>query len=222
MKGIINNQVVLSRAPEGPLASRIGAFASSLSEQGYALNSIHRQVWLAACFSRWLKQQGVALRRISSEHPSRYLRYRARHARPNLGDAAALKHLLGFLRCEGVIPAKKMSACPLTPAERCTQGYEHHLREARGLASATITSYIPFIRRFLEDRFGDGPVTLSHLCASDVVRFVQRQAPRLHPKRAKLLTSALRSSDNGSEITHFFNAFQQCLGSVMFNRVEHV
>ena len=34
---------------------------------------------------------------------------------------------------------------------------------------------------------------LSHLCAGDVVRFVQRQAARLHQKRAKLLTCALRS-----------------------------
>ena len=76
-----------------------------------------------------------------------------------------------------MVPAEKISACPLTPAERCTQAYQHHLREARGLASATIANYVPFIRRFLEDRFGDGPVTLSHLCAGDVVRFVQRQAP---------------------------------------------
>lgn len=193
MKCIIDNQVVLSRAPEGPLASHIGPFARSLSEQGYALYSIHRQVLLAACFSRWLKQQGVALRSITSEHPARYLRYRARHARPSQGDAAALRHMLAFLRCDGVIPAEKMSACPLTPVERCTQNYEHHLREARGLASATIVNYVPFIRSFLEDRFGDGAVTLSHLCASDVVRFVQRQAPRLHPKRGKLLTTALRS-----------------------------
>jgi len=193
VKCIIDCQVVLSRAPEGPLASHIGPFARSLSKQGYSLYSIHQQVRLAACFSRWLKQQGVGLRSITSDHPLRYLRYRARHARPSQGDAAALKHVLEFLRSEGVIPAEKMSACPLTPAERCTQGYEHHLREARGLASATITNYVPFIRSFLEDRFGDEPVTLSHLCASDVVSFVQRQAPRLHPKRAKLLTSALRS-----------------------------
>jgi site-specific recombinase XerC len=61
------------------------------------------------------------------------------------------------------------------------------------LARATIATYVPFIGRFLKDRFGDGPVTLLHLGASDVVRFVQTQAPRLHPKRAKLLTSALRS-----------------------------
>ena len=63
----------------------------------------------------------------------------------------------------------------------------------RGLAKATIVNYVPFIREFLKDRFGDGPVTLSRLCASDVVRFVQRQASHLHRKRAKLLTTALRS-----------------------------
>lgn len=34
---------------------------------------------------------------------------------------------------------------------------------------------------------------LSRLCAGDVVRFVRRQAARLHLKRAKLLTTALRS-----------------------------
>ncbi len=93
-----------------------------------------------------------------------------------------------------MIPTEKLgSARSLTSAERCTQGYERHLREARGLARATIVNYGPFIRSFLHDRFGVGPVTLSHLCARDVVGFVQRQAPRLHPKRAKLLTTALRS-----------------------------
>jgi site-specific recombinase XerD len=67
------------------------------------------------------------------------------------------------------------------------------LREIRGLAKATIVNYVPFIRSFLKDCFDDGPIMLSRLCASDVVRFVQRQAAHLHQKRAKLLTCALRS-----------------------------
>jgi site-specific recombinase XerD len=193
MKCIIDNQIVLSRAPEGPLAAYIGPFARSLSEQGYTLGSIHRQVLLATCFSRWLKQQEAALRSITADHPPRYLRYRARRVRPRLGDAAALRHLLDFLRCDGAIPAEKVSTRPLTPVERCTQAYEQHLREARGLARATIINYGPFIHSFLKDRFGGGPVNLSHLCARDVVGFVECQARRLHPKRAKLLTTALRS-----------------------------
>jgi len=63
----------------------------------------------------------------------------------------------------------------------------------RGLAVATIVNYVPFVARFLKDRFGDGPLALSNLCASDVVRFVRQEASHLHRKRAKLLTSALRS-----------------------------
>jgi len=194
MKCIIDNQIVLSQAPEGPLAAHIEPFARSLREQGYALDSTHRQVLLATCFSRWLEQQGVPLRRTGSDHPPQYLRYRARQVRACRGDAAALWHLLDFLHGEGVIPTKKkVSTLPPTPAERWTQAYEQHLREARGLARATIVNYVPFIRSFLQDRFGNGPATLSQLGAPDVVGFVQRQALRLHPKRAKLLTSALRS-----------------------------
>jgi integrase len=67
------------------------------------------------------------------------------------------------------------------------------LRDDRALADATCVNYVPFVRGFLSDRFGRGPVALSRLSAGDVVRFVQRQALRLHLKRAKLLTSALRS-----------------------------
>jgi integrase/recombinase XerD len=193
MKCIVNNQVVLSRPPEGPLAAQIGWFAESVSEQGYSLWSIHRQVLLAACFSRWLKRNGVGLHSICSDHASRYLRYRARHVRPGRGDAAALKHLLRFLRREGVIPGEKKLARQPTPAEHCAQVYGRYLVEVRALAHPTIINYVPFIRSFLEDRFGSGRVTLSRLCASDVVRFVQRQAPRLHTKTAKLMTTALRS-----------------------------
>ena len=193
MKCIVNNQVVLSRPPEGPLAAQIGSFAESVSEQGYSLASIHRQVLLAACFSRWLQQNGVGLRSICSDHAARYLRYRARRVRPGRGDAAALKHLIGFLRREGVIPSEKKLACQPTPAEHCAQVYGRYLLEVRALARPTIINYVPFIRSFLEDRFGDGRVNLSRLRASDVIRFVQLKAQRLHLKRAKLMTTALRS-----------------------------
>ena len=193
MKYVVCEQVVLSKALEGPLAAYLGSFAEFVSAQGYSLSSIHRQVLLSSGFSRWLKQKRVALRSIRTEHTGRYLRYRARQAKICLGDTAALRHLVDFLRGEGVIPAEKISAPRLTPVERYAQAYERHLRETCALAEATILNYVPFIRNFLEGRFGDGPVVLSSLCARDVVRFVQRQAPRLHRKRAKLMTSALRS-----------------------------
>ena len=193
MSCVINNQVVLSRPPEGPLAAYIVSFAKSQGEQGYSLGSLKQQVRIAAGFSRWLQQKQVNLHSICSDHSVQYLRYRARQVRPCLGDVAALRHLLDFLRRDGVIPTEKISAPQLSSAERCARDYEQYLREARALARATIVNYVPFIRDFLDDCFGRGAVRLSRLRAADVVGFVQRQAPRLHLKRAKLMTCALRS-----------------------------
>lgn len=193
MKCAINDQVVLSQTLEGPLADHIASFAKSVSDQGYCLYSLRRHVRIAACFSRWLQHKGVAVRGICSDHAVQYLRYRARHVRVRWGDPAALRHLIDFLRREGVIPAERLPASRLTPVQRCAQAYEQYLREARALSNATIVNYVPFIRTFLTERFGDGRVVLSQLRAADVVKFVQRQAPRLHRQRAKLLTSALRS-----------------------------
>ena len=92
-----------------------------------------------------------------------------------------------------MIPAEKILSIPTDSGGTLYPGIRAVFTGSSRPGHATIINYVPFIRSFLEDRFGDGRVKLSHLCASDVVRFVQRQAPRLHQKRAKLLTTALRS-----------------------------
>lgn len=193
MRNIIIDGVVLSRPLEGPLAAYIGSFAEWRDQQGYRPYSIHQQVLIAACFSRWLGQENVRLRTVSFQHAERYLRRRRRRDRLRRGDVAALKHLMEFLMREGVIPPAKITPVRLNEFERCTRDYERYLREERVLAAATILNYVPFVRCFLKDCFGNGTVQLSRLCAGDIIRFVQRQARRLRPKRAKLLTSALRS-----------------------------
>ena len=176
MKCVINNQVVLSRPLEGPLAAHIGSFARWASEQGYALCSLRRQVLIAACFSRWLGQSGLRLRSICSEHAAEYLRYRAQRVRPYQGDPAALRYLIEFLCRGGMIAAEKIPAPRPTPVERCAQAFAYYLRGERVLATATIINYVPFIRTFLKDRFGNETVKLTRLCADDVVRFVEKCA----------------------------------------------
>jgi len=193
MKCIVNGQVVLSKPLEGPLKAHVASFAQWAGEQGYASYCVHRRVLMAGCFSRWLGQERVRLRDVSPEHVARYLRLRDRRVLAHRGDAAALRQLIDFLRRWGVIRDQKIVPRRLTPVERCAEAFQRFLREERGLASATVTNYLPFIRCFLQNRFGKGQVVLSHLSAGDVVKFVQRQAPGLHLKRAKLLTTAVRS-----------------------------
>jgi integrase/recombinase XerD len=193
MKCIINDDVVLSRPLEGPLSAHIAPFAMWARAQGYAQRSRYRQVLLAAGFSRWLGQQAVGVRGVSAEQSTRYLRCRGRRVQVRPDDPAVLRQFLAFLRQQGVIPEEKMAPRRLTPVEHETQAYEAYLHHERVLADVTIAYYVPFVRGFLAARFGKSRVMLSHLCAGDVVRFVQRQAARLHVKRAKQLTTALRS-----------------------------
>jgi len=137
VRHIIDDQVVLSRPLEGPLATQIAAFARCAREEGYAAQSRHRRVLLAAGFSRWLGQQAVRLPRVSSEHSKRYLRSRARRVQVHNGDAAVLRQFLGFLRQHDVIPADNVSPCRLTPVEEEARAFEHYLRDERALAHAT-------------------------------------------------------------------------------------
>ena len=197
MRYRVNDQVVLLRmpkgGPEGPLTAYLRPFAETLVQQGYCAQYLRRHVMLAALFSQWLKQSAVASGDLRPEHSSRFLRCLYRRRRANPDDPGMLSHFIEFLRSKRVIPAAKILTRQLTPAERCACAYERYLRKDRALAEATINNYVPFIEKFLKDRFSDGQAKLSQLAARDVVGFVQRQAPRLHVKRAKLMTTALRS-----------------------------
>jgi len=191
MKYLSNDQVAGRGVPEGPVTAYLASFFEWTSEQGYAPGTMRQRIRVAAGFDRWLARKAIRLCNVSSVHCSQYLRYRARRLRIREGDTTVIRQLLDFLRHRGVVPIEKIRR--LSPVERCAQAYERYLREERVLATATIVNYVPFVHGFLKHRFGNGPVCLSRLDAANIVRFVQRQAPRLNVKRAKLLTTALRS-----------------------------
>ena len=193
MEHVVDNSLVPSRGSGGPLAPWIDAFSVWAGQQGYSRSSISRRVCLATGFNGWLEHEGIDPDDVTSDHPARYLQYRARRQRLYDGDAAALRHLIDFLRLEGVVPAEKTSADRKTEVERYVLDYERYLRESRGLATATILNYLPFVRAFLQYRFGNGQVTLLSLRAGDVEGFVVREASGLHRTCAKLMTTSLRS-----------------------------
>ncbi len=189
----VNEKIVLRQQPEGPLAPYISQFAQDIADQSYAVDYVHRHVLLASGFSHWLMCSGAKLEHIVFNHTCDYLQYRANQVKPTRGDRANLDHLLKFLRDAEIIRSEPVTTPALSSIDRSTNSYEKYLRYTRGLAESTIINYVPFIRTFLENRFGSGTVKLSLLNAYDVVMFVDQQARQLHKKRAKLLTCALRS-----------------------------
>lgn len=182
----------LLHAPEGPLVPYIDAFARQLSEQGFKRYSIAPQIRLVAKFSRWLKANHIDLDSVTDEHAQRFLR-RSKHRQSiGWGFFAALRRLMAFLRQIGVVRDQPLRA-EATPIQMVVGPFGQHLRQDQALSHATCVQYCPFIEQFLAERFGNGSVDLSGLCAADVVGFVRRQATRLSQARAKCATIALRS-----------------------------
>jgi integrase/recombinase XerD len=193
MKFVINDNLALSRPPEGPVASYIFPFAEWLVGRGYGIVSLRNQVLMAAGFSKWLQQKEIELSGIGAEHQERYLLDRAHYRRPKLGDSAALRHLFHFLRNQNAIAEENKAEYHRSPIEQHVLFYELYLQDTRALSRQTIINYRPFIRDFLNHRFGDGNVSLAQLSAVDVAEFVRQKVSRLNMRRAKIMTTALRS-----------------------------
>ena len=193
MKHVKDRQLVRPQWREGPLAGWLDAFADWVTAQGYAPRTAHGKVLLAARFSQWLGQEEIGIADVNPDHAARYLEHRTRRPRSRQNDRASLRQFTDFLRREGVLLFENAPAGPVTDAEHCVQAYELYLQQTRGLAPASIATYLPFVRNFLRHRFDSGPVTLSSVDADDVVGFVRHMAPGLRPKRAKPLVTALRS-----------------------------
>jgi site-specific recombinase XerD len=193
MKFVIDDNLVLSRPPEGPVASYIVSFAEWLINRGYGIVSLRNQVLMAVGFSKWLGQKGIELKSIGAEHTERYLLDREHYRRLKLGDGAALRHLVDFLRSKNGIAEEIEVEHSLSPIEQHVLAYEAYLQDARALSHQTIINYRPIVRDFLSYRFGDGEVSLAQLRAVDITEFVQWKVSRLNMRRAKIMTTALRS-----------------------------
>ena len=180
------------RMREGPLGACIDAFARELIDEGYARASARYALQLVADLGRWLRRRRVVAAQLTPEHFARYLEHRSRQGHHRSGDAAILRRLLKLLLEQGIVA--QSPPIERTQAERLEDEFRLYLERERRLAPATVFHYLVHIKRFLAQYFADGEVRLDGLRVADVVGFVQREAARLHhPKRSKLMTSALRS-----------------------------
>jgi integrase/recombinase XerD len=182
----------LLRTPEGPLAPYFDSFAQMLDAQGFKRHLLSRQIRDAAKFSRWLQMERVGLEAVTDEHIQRFLRDPKQLTSVRQGTGASLRRMMDFLRQRGAT-SRPEAPCELTPIQKIVAEYVGYLRREQGLSDATLIQYSPFAERFLSECFGVGPVDLGALRAGDVVGFVQQEAERLSPARAKAATIALRS-----------------------------
>ena len=192
MERFFKDPRTLLQKRQGPLGPYIDEFAEQLSEQGYSRQCACRQLQLVAELSHWLRQRKFTVSDLTVTKVVRFLRCRAwpRHIRR--GDAAGPKAFFELLRRKGLVAAP-VNHVAKTAIDKLQDDFSLYLRQERVLAPTTATNYLFFTKKFLAHRFGTGPLDLSVLMATEVVDFVQRHALLVSRKRAKVMTSALRS-----------------------------
>jgi site-specific recombinase XerD len=181
----------ITRLRQGPLAGHIDLLADRFAADGFSRVHSRIQIRLVGHFNRWLDQKGLRAQQIDEALIERYWRNFQRRKRVRWFDIGALVRLLDLLREEGITPKRTIEAVP-TPRETLLANYRRYMREERGLAQGTVRIAMPFVDRFLADRFPRHHFDFMSLNAKDITTFVRKQATELGSVQAKHMVTALR------------------------------
>lgn len=179
----------------GPLADQAEGFRAELTRRGYTPLSAANLLRVLAHLSRWLDARGMSGGDLTVEQIEAFVATRRAEGRVAWISPRGLTPVLGYLRCEGVIPVPPAVPAPVTPVEVLLDAYRCYLANERGLISSTVKLYAGIARQFLDSRCdtNGGELGLDALDASAVAAFVVAECPKHRVGSAKLIVSGLRS-----------------------------
>ena len=180
------------RGQRNPLLVQVLPFADSLMESGYAGTTIQSKLGLLIDLGEWLRRRGLAVKDLDERRIETFITDSRRNGLLRRGDRTTLRQLLDHLREHHVVQ-RVTPTCDVSPLAAILDRYEKHLRSERGLTTATIINYLPFARKFLSDRFGEGPFLLKVVRPCDISGFILRHARTMSCRRAQLMTTVFRS-----------------------------
>src|SRR5262249_36019357 len=140
---------------------------------------------------RWLGQKVVSAEQLDEDVIKRFWRYFEGRKRVRPFDVGALLRLLEFLREQGITPQRATESVP-TRRATLLENYRCYLREERGLTQESVRIVLPFVDRFLAQKYPRHDFNFSVLKAEDVTKFVRKQATELGSVQAKHMVTALR------------------------------
>ncbi|HZN75261.1 MAG TPA: tyrosine-type recombinase/integrase [Micromonosporaceae bacterium] len=175
----------------GSLAGFGLGFAAELARLGYARCSAQAQLRLMGHVSKWLASQGLGAGDLSAEVVKRFVVARRSRCR-SMRSARALLPLVGFLRRAGVAPMP-VPATPAGPVEEIIARFVEHLRAGRGLADATVVSYVSQAAVFLRWRVERYGADWASLTAMQVHEFVGVRARGQRPRSVQVGVNAVRA-----------------------------
>ena len=192
LERLLRRPAAIARRRAGILGPYLDSFLVAATELGYTMSTLRTQLWVLGDLERWLTRRRLVLVALKEQVLEQFLEHQRRHGRLRRGDPRTVQRLLEHLHAKGVVPSPE-PAVDHSPLASLGQHYEDYLRKERGLCPGTGARYWGFLRRFLVERFGRGPICLRKLVPDDVSSFVLRHARSSNPGVAKLMVTALRS-----------------------------
>ena len=176
----------------GPLEPYACGFRMELARQGYTPNSASHQLRVMAHASRWLASRGLGVSELTPARVDEFLAVRRAEGYTLWLSTKAMAPVLAYLRGLGVVPTPD-AAGPGTPAEALVERYRVYLVQERGLAVATVCSYLHVARLFFSAWSPQGELGLERLTAADVTGFVLAECATRKVGSAKYVVCGLRS-----------------------------
>jgi integrase/recombinase XerD len=171
----------------GPLGEFAEGFAAELTGFGYSGRGGEAQLRLMAHLSRWMSAHGLLPGDLTGDAVDRFVIARRASYR-GLRSARALVALLGYLRSRGAVPAAAVAAA-VDPVEVLLERFGGYLARERGLAEATVSSYVsqarPFVREYAPGKWGA-------LSDRQVAVFVTECSLAAPPRSVAVRANALR------------------------------
>ena len=175
----------------GPLAEFAVGFAERLAGLGYSPSGAEGQLRLMKHLSVWLAAEVLSADGLTVEVVARFVAGR-RARRTSFRSERALVPLLAFLREIGVAPVAPVVA-PTDPVDVLLGRFADYLRTQRGLAPATVISYVSQVRPFLAWHGGLRDTRWESLRAVQVERFVVTRAAGQRPRSVQVGLTAVRA-----------------------------
>lgn len=174
----------------------VADYCTRLRQGRYTRRTRHSYLCCVAHFARWLGIEGLGLDTVGDETCGRFV---AEHLprcccpppvrRMPHEVRAALAHLRCVLKAKGAVKMNPESAGHI-PTELVR--FDRYMDEVRGLTASTRLSRVRVLARFLQDRFGGGPIELAAVTGADIRRFVLGGAQARAAATMNAMAGALR------------------------------
>jgi len=176
----------------GPLTPQAAGFREELARFGYTPHAASYQLQLMAHVSRWLAAKGLDVNALTDARVEEFLVHRRAEGYAQWLSTRATAPLLAYLRGIGAAPDSP-PALASTPADDLVNRYDAYLVAERGLAKATVVSYVHVARLFLAKRSSDGQLDLGSLTAEEVSEFTLTECASRSVGSSKYIVCGLRA-----------------------------